>query len=214
MFNLLQYLRLWPRKEKNKPATMPVIDKDQFIKITGIVIDYLEGGYYHPRMKAAMKPSDQKVMGDSGETMYGLDRKHGAQLSKYPEWAEFWEVIGKAQPPYWKHYYRGGLDGPKLKRLAATIMYGWFTELATKYLTPAALEAVAADPRLILHFSYAAWNGQGWFERFAKVVNKAVPGDKEAIWQAAIASRTNSTNAVIRRQAANMLVAVGKIGNG
>lgn len=209
MFNWLSFLRLWPRKQKPEP--MAVVDKQQFINITGVVIDYLEGGYYHPRMKAGMKPSDQKIMGDSGETMFGLDRKHGAQLSKYPEWAEFWDVIDKAQPPYWKHYDRGGLSGPKLKRLAATIMYQWFTELAAKYLTPAALQAVSEDPRLILHFSYASWNGEGWFKRFAQVVNKALPADKEEIWAKAIASRTGSTNPVIRRQAVNMLKAVEKL---
>ncbi len=190
-----------------------MIDKDQFIRITEIVIDNLEGGYYHPRMKSAMKPSDQKIMGDSGETMFGIDRKHGTQLSKYPEWAEFWGIIDKAQPPYWKHYYRGGVLEPKLKRLTASMMYGWFSTLAGKYLSPAALSAIAADPRLILHMSYASWNGEGWFKRFAQALEKALPlGEKEAIWNKAIESRTLSSNAVIRRQAVNMLKAVEKIG--
>ena len=41
------------------------------------------------------------LMGDSGETMFGIDRKHGAQLSKYSEWQEFWRFIDedrKKQP--------------------------------------------------------------------------------------------------------------------
>jgi hypothetical protein len=191
----------------------PVINADQFIYITGLVIDGLEGGYYHPRMRANMKPSDQKIMGDSGETMFGLDRKHGAQLAKYPEWAQFWHIIDNAQPPYWKHYYRGGILEPKLKALTARIMYQWFLELSAKYLTPASMKAIANDERLMIHFSYAAWNGQGWFQKFAKVVNQAVKEgkNKDQVWNAAISSRTGHTNKVIRQQGENMLKVVGKL---
>lgn len=191
-----------------------LVDNQRFIDITGLVIDGLEGGYYHPRMKAGMKPSDQKIMGDSGETMFGLDRKHGAQLAKYPEWAQFWHIIDNAQPPYWKHYYRGGILEPKLKLLTAKIMYQWFTELAGKYLNADAVAAIANDDRLILHFSYAAWNGSGWFKRFATALNKAVtahPGNKEAIWQQAIKARTESSNKVIRQQGVNMMALAGKL---
>lgn len=184
---------------------MPLVTEDKFVTLTGTVIDNLEGGYYHPRMKAGMKPSDQKIMGDSGETMFGLDRKHGAQLSKYPEWDQFWYIVDHAQPPYWKHYYRGGILEPKLKTLAARIMFKWFTVLAGKYLNQAAQEAIAADDRLILHFSYASWNGEGWFKRFAQALNKVVPGDKETVWNEAIKARTLSSNAVIRRQAVNLM---------
>ena len=38
-----------------------------FEKLTNLVIAYLEGGYYHPDMKAKLKGGD--AMGDSGETM-------------------------------------------------------------------------------------------------------------------------------------------------
>lgn len=210
-FNWLNFLRWMPRK----PKTMPLVTEDKFITLTGTVIDNLEGGYYHPRMKANMKPSDQKIMGTSGETMFGLDRVHGAQLSKYPEWDQFWYIIDHAQPPYWRHYYRGGILEPKLKTLAARIMFRWFSHLAAKYLNQQAQEAIADDDRLILHFSYASWNGEGWFKRFAAALNKAVTshqGDKEAIWKQAIKARTESSNKVIRQQGVNMMALVGKLG--
>jgi hypothetical protein len=191
----------------------PVINADQFIYITGLVIDGLEGGYYHPRMRANMKPSDQKIMGDSGETMFGLDRKHGAQLSKYPEWDQFWYIVDHAQPPYWKHYYRGGILEPKLKLLTAKIMYQWFTELAGKYLNADAVAAIANDDRLILHFSYAAWNGEGFFKKFAQAINKA-KGGKEDIYRTAINARINYPNTVIRQQAKNMIALIEKHGLG
>ena len=63
----------------------------------------------------------------------------------------------------WKHYYRGGKLEPQLKQLAASMVYQWFTVLSKKYLNEAAINAIAADPRLIIHFSYASWNGEGWY---------------------------------------------------
>lgn len=207
-WRFLRYFR--PKAQPAVENMTQMIDQQKFIEVTETVIDHLEGGYYHPRMKARFSPADQKIMGDSGETMFGLDRKHGAQLAKYQQWAEFWDLIDKAQPPFWKHYYRGGLLEAKLRRLAAEIMFQWFTYLSLKYLNQRAVKAIGEDPRLILHFSYASWNGEGWFRRFAehlkKVLNKHE--GKEVIWTEAIKVRTESSNPVIRQQAKNMLRAV------
>jgi len=211
--NIFRFFRPKERQQPEPAAENlnPMIDQKKFIEITELVIDQLEGGYYHPRMKARFSPADQKIMGDSGETMFGLDRKHGAQLAKYPEWAEFWGVIDSAQPPFWKHYYRGGPLEAKLRRLAAEIMFKWFLYLSLKYLNDRAVKAIGEDPRLMLHFSYASWNGEGWFRRFSDHFKKVLDkheGNKEAIWTEAIKARTESSNAVIRRQAKNMLRAV------
>lgn len=187
----------------------PLVTQEKFIQLTGLVIDHLEGGYYHPDMKKKMSPANAKKMGDSGETMFGIDRKHGTQLKKYPEWNEFWTRIDYDRadnPTNWKHYYRGGAQQPILKELCAKLMYQWFTELSKKYITHEAAQAIANDDRLIVHFSYAAWNGSGWFQRFAKVVNDSVKAgqDKETIWKSALDSRLRSTNSIIRQQAQNM----------
>ncbi len=54
---------------------------------------HIEGGYYHPDMKKRFSPANQKKLGDSGETLFGLDLKHGSALNKYPEWKQFWELV-------------------------------------------------------------------------------------------------------------------------
>ena len=41
------------------------------------VIDTLEGGYYHPNMVKDGRLKSSYKMGNSGETMMGMDRKHG-----------------------------------------------------------------------------------------------------------------------------------------
>lgn len=182
-----------------------MIDEQRFIKLTGIVIDNFEGGYYHPDMKQHMSPQDREVMGDSGETMFGLDRKHGEQLSKYPEWEQFWSLIDDADAKdKWKHYYIGGNLSEPLKLLCAKLMFKWFTYLADKYLTVVSQARINSDDRLIIHFSYASWNGEGWFQRYAKALNQAT-GSKEDIFNTAIKIRTQSANSTIRQQGQHMI---------
>lgn len=178
---------------------------EKFTLLTQVVIDSFEGGYYHPSMKLRMKPSDAAKIGNSGETMFGLDRKYGASLAKYPEWVQFWKLIdGAGAATKWKQYYRGGTLEVQLKQLASGIMYQWFSSLSKKYLSLESQEKIASDDRLIIHFSYASWNGEGWFKKFAVALNSA-HGDKEFIYQQTIKARTESSSAVIRQQGANML---------
>lgn len=194
-------------------TTMLVITPEKFNFLTGIVIDNFEGGYYHPDMLPWFKESDRSKLAASGETMFGLDRKAGAQLSKYPEWKVFWEAVDRAKradPDSFRYNRRGGKAGPELKELTAAIMYKWFTELSEKYLTHDSIEAIANDDRLIIHFSYASWNGEGWFKKFALALN-AAKGTKEQIFQAALKARTESSNKVIRQQGVNMLNLFAKL---
>lgn len=188
-----------------------MITLEKFTSLTEIVIDNFEGGYYHPNMKLKMSASNAAKMGDSGETMFGLDRKHGASLAKYDGWAQFWALVDSAgAATKWKQYYRGGELEPQLKKLAAKIMYSWFLVLSAKYITPKAAQLIANDDRLIIHFSYASWNGEGWFKRFAAALNSA-NGDREFVYQQAIKARTESSNVVMRQQGANMLKVFQKL---
>jgi hypothetical protein len=195
------------------PDKLPVLNVtlEKFEPMTIVVIDNFEGGYYHPDMKRNFKPSDQKKLGDSGETMFGEDRKHGSQLSKYPEWKEFWGLVDADRvknPGLWKYQYRGGKLEGQLKKLTAAIMYKWFRYLAGKYILISSMDEIANDNRLMIHFSYASWNGEGWFERYAKALNVAIKqyeGDKEMIFKTAIKARTESSNPVIRQQGNKMM---------
>lgn len=192
------------------PQPAPIISKDKFISLTGLVIDGLEGGYYHPSMKSRFNAKSQALLGDSGETLFGIDRKHGIQLAKYPEWAIFWaEVDGakKVNPADFGYNKRGGASEAKLKALAASIMYQWFSYLAKKYLKSEALKYISEDDRLLLHFSYSSWNGEGWFKRYANALTSAIkkyPNDKEQVFQEAYKARSKSSNPVIRQQGTNM----------
>ena len=191
-------------------ASDVLVTMQRFVKLTQLVIDGLESGYYHPNMKAKYSLNNQRKLGDSGETLFGLDRKHGTNpLATYPEWNEFWSLVDAAGASYkWAHYYipQGDL-GVKLKELAAKIMYRWFSALSKKYISKNAAAVIADDDRLILHFSYASWNGEGWFRRYAIALNAAVKNyfpSKEKMFQEAFKARSESTNATIRQQAVNM----------
>lgn len=204
------------------PDKLPVLNVtlEAFTINTQRVIEGLEGGYYHPDMKKNFSAKSQKLLGDSGETMYGLDRKHGAQLAKFSEWNEFWKVLDQDKKLNPNRYGYNKMDVPQaatLKRLAAAIMYKWFSYLAGKYLLVSSMDEVAADDRLMIHFSYASWNGEGWFERYAKALNEAIrkydnqPNEKELIFKEAIKARTESSNAVIRQQGTNMMALFKKL---
>jgi hypothetical protein len=194
-----------------------MLSTERFLSLTDIVIDNFEGGYYHPDMAQKMKPSDQALLAASGETMFGLDRKAGAQLAVYPEWKQFWDMIDKADARNkWKHYGLGGVLNAPLKELAGKIMYQWFNHLAAKYLIGNSIDKISADDRLVIHFSYASWNGPGWFKKFADALN-AAKGTKEQIFQEAIKARTQATNKsglpnkAIRQQGVNMMNLFAKL---
>ena len=140
-----------------------------FETMTKIVIDNFEGGYYNPAWH--YKPA----MGRSGETMFGMDRVHGAGLFKSGPGKRFWEIIDKNKSKeVWKHYYTGGPIKDDLIKLVAMIMEEAYNVNSNMYLSPAAREIVNSNNGLMFHFLYACWNGPGFFKRFANIINKAV----------------------------------------
>ena len=176
--------------------TPELITKERFIAITQIVIDHFESGYFHPNMTKRMSQTDRNRLAASGETMYGLDRKAGIELAKFnPEWTEFWALIDKADAKTrWDHYYMGDpAIRPRLKELAASIMFRWFNELSRRYLTSSSIEKIAKDDRLILHFAYACWNGPGWFQKYGIALKEAT-GTRNEIFNKAIQARTQAVS--------------------
>lgn len=148
-----------------------------------LIIDNLEGGYYHPDMQSKLRNGER--LGNSGETMYGLDRKAGAGLFVSGPGKEFWQVVDQY---YGTHhgdasYYQDKADGKKsdipatvgqrLKSLAAQTMLPKFTEYSDKYFTPEVKRLVNSYPALTFNFLYAVWNGEGNFKNFANAVNQA-----------------------------------------
>ena len=161
------------------------MDKQTATKYVTIVIDNLEGGYYHPDMKPKLKNGE--VMMDSGETMYGLDRKAGAPAVTVGASQEaFWRTIDTY---YGKHhadtaYYADMAAGKKadipatvgqtLKAYAADIILQLFNKYVQQYkLDAAAAQKIFSDPALTLQFFYACYNGPVAFGKFVEVMNAA-----------------------------------------
>ena len=202
--------------------------EDQFAYITGIVIDKLEGGYYHPQMMWN-NPDKFPRYENSGETMFGLDRHAGHSIYystkrvssdvktnieyiesgayKYKNEASknFWETIDKANAKdNWSWNYKGGNLNAKLKDLAGRVMYPQYQYLADRYLSPEARAIVESDPRLIFHFSYACWNGSGRFKSYAETINSAVSSgekNKDNLVDIALQSRFNTSSSLAQQSA-------------
>ena len=180
------------------------VDKDKFKTVTKLVIDKLEGGYFHPNMRTN-NPNKFGSYHRSGETMFGLDRhaghdlfystarkkgadgkaidvvsnlKHiesGAYQYKSPQAKEFWQTIDNANAKSnWKWLYRGGSSEDRLKDLASEMMFTVYERNAKNFLKPETKAIVDSDNRLLFHFIYGSWNGAGWFQKFANDMNKAV----------------------------------------
>lgn len=177
-----------------------MINEEDFTKVTKEVIKRLEGGYYHPQMLTDGRVKDSRYA-SSGETMFGIDRKAGGTINDSTAGKQFWATIDQAgAKDKWKWNYMGGDLNEPLKEMASKVMYPVFVSNAKRYLTPKAQELVQKDQRLIFHFSYASWNGSGWFQRFAKPINEAVEKgvtDTNELTKIAIASRTQSGNSLI-----------------
>lgn len=194
-----------------------------FNEVVKIVIDKLEGGYYHPDMLKDGRVKDSRYSG-SGETMYGLDRfaGHGLYYStprkgkdpiddlqyldsyeyKTQDAKEFWETIDSQNArKNWKWGERGpSAIQPRLLQLAGNIIRPEYERLAQKYLSPDALKLVNSDGRLLFNFIYATWNGSGWFQKFAKAVNDAVASgvaNTDQLLQVALSARTGSGSSLI-----------------
>lgn len=182
---------------------MATVSESNFIKATDLIIKNLEGGYFHPQMMLDGRLKYNPILASSGETMFGIDRKNGAQLKSSQYWAPFWAEIDKAgAKTKWKWNYRGGPLETKLQNLAGLIMLPWFNYLFNKYLSQTSQAIIVNDPALRLHFSYAAWNGEGWFKRFADDFNKKILAgerDIKTLRIAAAATRTQSANQLIKQ---------------
>lgn len=174
---------------------------DLFTNATKLVIDNFEGGYYHPQMfkDGRLKTNTDAfyIMRNSGETMFGLDRHAGHSLYyqsprlssdvwtnlnyiptyiyKNNDSRDFWTYLDNVNAKnLWKWNEKGGAGAEKLKVLASKILYPAFTKYADKYFSPASKKIVFSNPKLLFHFIYAVWNGEGFFKKFAKVLNADV----------------------------------------
>ena len=147
-----------------------------YASIVATVIDKLEGGYYHPQMLKDGRIKDSRY-GSSGETMMGIDRKAGGSINDTPAGKQFWGLIDQQNASTtWEWGYRGGALESQLRDLAGQIIYPTYVSNTKAYMTARAKAATEADGRLLFNFTYACWNGPGWFKKWAADLEKVLAG--------------------------------------
>jgi hypothetical protein len=187
--------------------------------IINTIIDNLEGGYYHPDMLSDGRVKDSRY-GGSGETMFGVDRKTGPE-SKLPAGLEFWRIIDaqnardnwQNEHGFGKHKLDPALD-KRLRALVAEMEKQLFDTYTKRYLSPEAAEIVSNSRALTFHFAYGVFNGEGWFKRFAKVVNNAVANgtsDPDKLLKIAMDDRFAINNSLMKQVAPKIKKITDKI---
>ena len=130
-------------------------DKAKFEKLTSLVIDKLEGGYYHPNMLIDGRVNDNRYSG-SGETMFGIDRLKGGSINTTQSGIKFWNLIDKAGAANkWTWNYFGGSLKPALQKLASGMILALYSTYIKLYLkSPALIKIIENDDRLLFNFIY------------------------------------------------------------
>ena len=172
---------------------------------TDKIIDKFEGGYWNndttkARSQKCVNHPDDPMYDNSGETMFGIDRRAG-DWDDNPKGREFFELIDNEKENYenmeefcqtWRWNYKGGSLQSELKSRAGDLMLTVY-ENNKDVFTPEALEEVESNKRLLFHFAYACWNGSGVFQSFAEDINDAVESglSGDELVDVAIESRNN-----------------------
>ena len=172
---------------------------------TDKIIDKFEGGYWNndttkARSQKCVNHPDDPMYDNSGETMFGIDRRAG-DWDDNPKGREFFELIDNEKENYenmeefcqtWRWNYKGGSLQSELKSRAGDLMLTVY-ENNKGVFTPEALEEVESNKRLLFHFTYACWNGSGVFQSFAEDINDAVESglSGDELVDVAIESRNN-----------------------
>jgi hypothetical protein len=185
---------------KKKVGTLAGVAATDFAKMNNIIIDKLEGGYYHPKMLKDGRVKDGRY-GGSGETMFGMDRKTGEWESRSEEGRQFFKILDNADASSkWPWGYMGGEYETKLRELSAEMTKREYLTNTKNYLNSDTQQIVNSSAKLTFNFIYATYNGPGWFQRFAKVINGAVSEgitDPEELNRLFLERRKGSPNSLI-----------------
>jgi hypothetical protein len=181
-----------------------------FMDITKKVIANFEGGYWNGSTTknesttklGICKNHPKGSMGASTETMFGLDRYNG-NIESSPEGREFFKIIDDEKQKLgmeafckkWKWLYRGGENEEKLKELAAKKMKSSFDRNMSNFVKDQEVkDKIMKNKGLLVHMTYACWNGPGFFKKFANELTDAVKQGKSdsELLDVAIQSRANT----------------------
>jgi hypothetical protein len=142
----------------------------QFNDTLRSVIDYLEGSYCSGGINCGST--------DSGETLWGLDRKnHKGSLDN-----DFWLLVDnvKNKQKKWNSSYPKPNDYPNLFNEYAKIIKIDYDNFTKSYITNNdILTLIQNDGRLQFNMIYAVFNGAGWFKGFYKLLENAYNSGKK-----------------------------------
>jgi hypothetical protein len=164
-----------------------------------VIVSYIEGGYYHPKMKER-NPEKFKLFGSSTETLFGIDRYNGG-WEKTSAGKEFFNLLDNENASEkWEYMYDLD-DNPTLKNklidLSADMISQKNESNKSRFFTPKARKIVNGDAGLTFNFLYATYNGEGWFQKFANEINDAVDAgttDPKELLKIAINTRKQWTS--------------------
>jgi len=159
-----------------------------FEELTAIIIEKIEGGYFHPSMfedgRLAATEKHLFIFKTSGETMFGMDRKNNTSFTNSPEGKEFWSIIDSYNPNSgankWSNEY-GLEDQPDVKKKLINLLIKHtkeeFEQDLRRYVKNENFrKLIPTDARLYFNFIRASFNGSGWFQKFGA----AMTADYEA----------------------------------
>jgi hypothetical protein len=161
-----------------------------FMDITKKVIEKFEGGYWNPicsKYPNTRHPKKEGAYLNSGETMFGLDRVAGSIEKWSSAGRQFFGLIDKEKERLgeekfcntWKwNYIPPDPLKSELMNLAAETMKTAYENNVKTFFKGDTKKVVDSSRALLLHFSYATWNGPGFFQRFANTINKGVAEGK------------------------------------
>ncbi len=147
------------------------IPKVDFSTLANVIIDKLEGGYYHPNMLRDGRIRDRRY-GASGETLYGMDRKHGTAFTNTPEGIKFWETIDRLDAKNkWEWNSMGGQYEGQLKKLAVNMIKPKYNEFLSRYVKDKnIIDLINSNAGICINFIYAVWNGDKYFKDMANII--------------------------------------------
>jgi hypothetical protein len=120
-------------------------------------------------MKSSLKGGEK--MGSSGETLFGIDRVHGADINKLPSGIKFWNYVDENSgwsekskgKPKWKWLHMPN-DSSLRQYVADMILDAYVIDKKYANVTKEMEDLINSDARLQLHFIYGVWNGMGNFK--------------------------------------------------
>lgn len=163
---------------------------DNWMGVTKKVIEKFEGGYWNPvcaKYPRTRHPTKTGAYSRSGETMFGLDREAGNIENSSTEGRQFFARIDQEKQKLgeeqfcntwvWNYIPPEPLKS-ELVDLAARTMKKFYDSNAKNFFKGNTKNVVESSRPLLLHFSYATWNGPGFFQKFANTINKGVEEGK------------------------------------